>query len=318
LDAFILFSSNAGVWGSGGQGAYAAANAFLDALAAQRRHRGQSATAVAWGAWRGGGMAGRDDAEQQLRRRGVRAMVPERAVAALARALDDDETFLAVADVDWEQFVKSFAAARPRPLIGEVPEVRQALVRQSDDAGPADDATVTVLARRLAALPPAEQDRLVLDLVRAAVAAVLGFATTDAVETGRPFKDLGFDSLTSLELRNQLNVRTGLRLPATAVFDHPTPVALAAVIRSELAGDSQPGPAAALAQLDQLDAVVSVISQDDAATTVIASRLQAMLTKLGESRQYRASSREDPLAVQHLETATDDEIFDFIHRKLGR
>jgi NAD(P)-dependent dehydrogenase (short-subunit alcohol dehydrogenase family)/acyl carrier protein len=313
LDAFILFTSNAGVWGSGGQAAYAAANAYLDALASRRRSCGRPATAIAWGAWRGGGMASRDDAEQQLLRRGIRPMAPERAVAALARAMDDDETFLAVADVDWAQFAKSFTAARRRPLISDLPEVRQAMAGEQETDEPAGDAGAASLASRLAALPPAEQERVVTDHVRSAIASVLGYAAPGAVDTSRPFKDLGFDSLTSLELRNQLNARTGLRLSATVVFDHPTPAELARVIRASLVGDTEPGPVA-LARIDQLDAIVSVISQDDDVRTVIAGRLRAMLAKLGE----RGETRQGSLVAQQLETATDDEIFDFIHRELGR
>jgi NAD(P)-dependent dehydrogenase (short-subunit alcohol dehydrogenase family) len=310
LDAFVLFSSNAGVWGSGGQGAYAAGNAFLDALAQQRRERGLAATSVAWGAWRGSGMAARDDAEQQLKRRGIRAMAPELTLAALSRALDDDETFLAVADVDWPQFAKGFTAARSRPLLAELPEARQA---QADDAAvPADDSVQ--LARTLAALPPAEQERAVLQHLRGAVAAVLGHASADAVDGGRPFKDIGFDSLTALELRNRLKATTGLRLPSTLVFDHPTPAALARFLRGELTEGAPDPSAAALAELEKLDAAISGISQNDDAFSVITSRLQSMLTKLSPI----TTSRNDAGLAQQLETATDDEIFDYIHRELGR
>ncbi|WP_460748484.1 SDR family NAD(P)-dependent oxidoreductase, partial [Micromonospora schwarzwaldensis] len=110
LDAMVLFSSNAGVWGGGGQGVYAAANAFLDAYAAQQRAAGRSVTSVAWGLWAGEGMAGQADTGQ-LHRRGVRGMDPQRAVQALVEAVGQGEGFLAVADVDWAQFTQAFTSA---------------------------------------------------------------------------------------------------------------------------------------------------------------------------------------------------------------
>ncbi|HEX4701678.1 MAG TPA: SDR family NAD(P)-dependent oxidoreductase, partial [Pseudonocardiaceae bacterium] len=308
LDAFVLFSSNAGVWGSGGQGAYAAGNAYLDALAQHRRDRGRTATSVAWGAWRGGGMAAHDDAEEQLRRRGVRAMPPEVTLAALRTALDHDETFVAVADVDWARFVPGFTSARRRPLLDELPEVRQALA--AEQATPTDQ----TLARRMATLPPAERDRLVLDLVRGAVGAVLGHSRAEAIDAGRAFKEIGFDSLTSVELRNRLTASTGLKLPATLVFDHPTPAELARFIRSELVDDTPTGADAVLAELDRLDAVVSRISPVDGDFGLIASRLRSMLSRLGDANDSQGVAG----VAQQLEAATDDEIFDFIHRELGR
>ncbi|MEU8633568.1 type I polyketide synthase [Amycolatopsis sp. NPDC048633] len=310
LDAFVLFSSNAGVWGSGGQGAYAAGNAFLDALAQRRRDRGLTATSVAWGAWQGAGMAGDNDAEEHLRRRGVGAMPPERALLALGQAIDRDEAVLTVADVDWERFIQGFTAARPRPLLDDLPAVRRAL-----EARPAEaESTPADFAGRLTGLPPVEQERVVLDHVRDAIARVLGHAGAEEIDANRPFKEIGFDSLTAVELRNRLRGATGLKLPATLVFDHPTPSALAGFLLSALVGETLAGPAAALAELDRIEAMVSGVSPDDDAFGQITSRLQTMLNKLGEAR----ASDGRPRAAQQLEGATDDEIFDFIHRELGR
>jgi NAD(P)-dependent dehydrogenase (short-subunit alcohol dehydrogenase family)/acyl carrier protein len=235
LDAFVLFSSNAGVWGSGGLAAYAAANAFLDAFAGQRRARGRVATSVAWGLWAGAGMA-EGSSEEFLRRRGLRPMAPESAISALGQALARDETFVAVADVDWVRFVPGFTAARPRPLIGDLPEV---LALAGEDVGGYDG---TELRTRLAGLPKAERDRVLLDLVRTQVAAVLGHASPGAVESASAFRELGFDSLTAVDLRNRLNTATGLKLPSTLVFDHPTPAALAVLLREELAPDEGTDP----------------------------------------------------------------------------
>ncbi len=211
LDAFVLFSSNSGVWGGGGQGAYAAANAYLDALAEARRARGVPATSVAWGAWGGSGMAADAQAEEHLRRRGVTAMAPERAVAALAQAVAHGETFLAVADVDWERFAPSFTSVRPSPFIGDLPEVRRALAEPEAAAAPAGaKGSGSEWAERLAGLAEREQERQLLDLVRGHAAAVLGYAGPEAVEPTRAFRELGFDSLTAVEVRNRIATATGL------------------------------------------------------------------------------------------------------------
>ncbi|MFI7434073.1 type I polyketide synthase [Micromonospora haikouensis] len=232
LDAFVVFSSIAGVWGSAGQAGYAAANAFVDALVARRRARGTAATAVAWGPWAGAGMAVQGEAQEQLARRGLPAMEPELAVAALQAALDRDDTSVVVADVVWDRFAASFTALRPSPLLDEIPEARPASPDTAADAGEER----AQLGRRLAALTAAERDAYLLDLVRAQVAAVLGHATPDAVPADQAFQRQGFDSLTAVELRNRLTAETGLALPSTLVFDHPTPLALVAHLAAELTG----------------------------------------------------------------------------------
>ncbi|WP_208679504.1 type I polyketide synthase [Streptomyces sp. ID38640] len=240
LDAFVLYSSVAGTWGSGDHGAYAASNAYVDALAAHRRARGLTGTSIAWGIWspEGGGMAV-DVVQEQLRWRGIPFMPAYLAVLGLQQALDHDETFLAVADIDWERFVPVFTAAHRRPLLHEVPEVLRAL-----EAGEADtdaaESTSEVLRSQLAGLVPAERERQLSDLVRKQVAAVLGYADTSEVEVGRAFRELGFDSLTAVELRNRLNAATGQKLPATVVFDHPNVKALAGHLETTLVGAGGP------------------------------------------------------------------------------
>ncbi|MDX3187242.1 SDR family NAD(P)-dependent oxidoreductase [Streptomyces sp. MN03-5084-2B] len=234
LDAFVLFSSNAGVWGGGGQGAYAAANAYLDAFAEHRRARGLKATSIAWGAWADGGMAD-GEAGEQMRRRGVPAMDPKLAIAALRQALDRDETFLAVADVVWERFYPAFTAARPRPLLDEIPAVR-ALRAAAEQAAAERTPEASALHARLSGMSAADQEDALVDLVSQHAAAVLGFAGADAVGAQKAFRELGFDSLTAVELRNRLSVVTGLSLPTTLVFDYPSPRALAGFLRDEALG----------------------------------------------------------------------------------
>ncbi len=231
LDAFVLFSSVSAVWGSGGQAAYAAANAYLDGLAQRRRAAGLPATAVSWGPWAGEGMAGAAATSDYLRKRGLLTMDPALAVAALGQAVDGGDSWVAVADVDWPRFAAGFTAARPRPLLDELPEARRS-------PGPAPAATErSALAARLEGLSEPAQEAAVLEIVRTQVAAVLGHRRgTDAVEPHRAFTELGFDSLTAIELRDVLDQVTGLRLPATLIFDYPTPAVLAGYVREACLG----------------------------------------------------------------------------------
>ena len=236
VEQFVLFSSIAATWGSGAQPGYAAANAYLDALAEARRGRGRAGTSVAWGPWDGGGMADREGAAH-LRRRGLRPMDPRLAVTALGQVLDGGEGPVAVADVDWARFAPPFTLRRPSPLITGLPEVRQALAAGAGAAGAGGSpAAGNPLGERLAALAATERDRVLTDLVRAEAAAVLGHPSAEDVAAGRAFRELGFDSLTAVELRNRLGVMTGLHLPATLIFDHPSPAATARFIRDELFG----------------------------------------------------------------------------------
>ncbi|MEH0974420.1 SDR family NAD(P)-dependent oxidoreductase [Micromonospora sp. CPCC 205546] len=224
LDAFVLFSSIAGVWGSGGQSAYAAGNAFLDALAEHRRGRGLAATSVAWGPWADGGMA-TGEAQQLLARRGLTAMAPADAVHAMRYAVGLSRSALTVVDVDWAVFAPAYASARPRPLLDDIVEAREALHVHAGEQQPGGAAEA--LREHLLALPRPERVRHLVDLVRTHASAVLGHAGTDRVKPQRAFKELGFDSLTAVELRNRLTGATGLSLPATLVFDYPNPAVLA-------------------------------------------------------------------------------------------
>ena len=232
LDAFVLFSSIAGVLGSGGQGAYAAGNAFLDALAELRRGRGLVARSIAWGAWAGAGMA--DGTGDALSRRGIRAMPASAALGALRDALAGDERWTVVADLDWERYALTYTSARARPLIGEVPEVREAL--REALVAPEPDRAGEPLARQLAGVPEGERERVVLELVRSRAAAVLGHASARAIPPERAFKELGLDSLAGVELARELRAATGLQLPATLVFDHPTAMALAGHVLAQATG----------------------------------------------------------------------------------
>ncbi|WP_030892930.1 type I polyketide synthase [Streptomyces varsoviensis] len=249
LDAFVLFSSISGVWGSAIHGAYAAANAYLDGLAERRRARGRAATSVVWGIWSpedGGGMAA-NLVEEELRGHGILFMPPPVAITGLQQVLDHDETVVLVADVDWERFAPVFTSARPSPLISELPDVQAVLTaeREGDEAGAGGAAAA--LRSRLLAQPAAERHRTLADLVRTHAAGVLGHDSPDAVTPGRAFRDLGFDSLTAVDMRNRLTAATGLKLPVTVVFDYSSATALARHLGALLLGDASTGEGAPLA-----------------------------------------------------------------------
>ncbi|MFW6692540.1 beta-ketoacyl reductase [Streptomyces sp. MAR4 CNX-425] len=236
-DAFVLFSSVAGVWGSAGQGAHAAGVAYLDALAHARRAAGLAGTSVAWGPWAEVSVGAPDgavdaDRQEQLARRGLGGLPTGSALAALQEVLDHDETGVAVADVDWARLAPVFASVRPNPLLAALGLGDDA----ADAAGGTDDTGGSALAARLAALVPEERAAEVLALVRTATAEVLGHPGAEAVDPYRPFQDLGFDSLAAVSLRNRLGETAGLRLPSTLVFDHPTPAAVAEFLSGELPG----------------------------------------------------------------------------------
>ncbi|MFH8369281.1 SDR family NAD(P)-dependent oxidoreductase [Streptomyces sp. NPDC018031] len=243
LSAFLLFSSFAGTFGVPGQANYAPGNAYLDALARHRRAQGLTATSIAWGHWSGGGIAS-GEAEAQLRRRGGSEIEPETALRALRRVLDHDETCVALALIAWDEIAARGGGIdnRPRPQLRALTDVQRLLRAELPSAarqgGAAAAGPAGSFAEELTAAPAADRRRIVLDLVRGHVAAVLGHDGPDAVEPGKPFRELGFDSLTSVELRNRVAAGTGLTLPATVVFDHPTPAALADRLREQLVGDS--------------------------------------------------------------------------------
>jgi NAD(P)-dependent dehydrogenase (short-subunit alcohol dehydrogenase family) len=172
LSAFVLFSSFAATFGAPGQGNYAPGNAFLDAFAEHRRAAGLPATAIAWGPWGDGGMA-EGAVGDRMRRHGVIEMSPERAVSALQHALDRDETTLTVADMEWKRFVLAFTSGRTRPLLHDLPEAREAIESIRAEATQDTDGAAE-LVRQLTGRSETEQERLLLDLIRTAVAAVLG------------------------------------------------------------------------------------------------------------------------------------------------
>ncbi|MFD7501771.1 type I polyketide synthase, partial [Streptomyces sp. NPDC059850] len=231
LDAFVLFSSNAATWGSGQQAAYAAANAYLDALAEHRRSQGLPATSIAWGPWSEAGMAADENTLSHLRRRGLSPLTTDLAIKSLHHALTHDDATVTVADVDWERFGGAFTTQRPSPFL--TPVMAPAM---EDTAPAAPAAAATPLRQQLAAATADQRQPLLVRHIQTLAATILGHPDLDAVPATQPFQELGFDSLTAVELRNQLATTTGLELAPALVFDHPTPSALATYLRAELTG----------------------------------------------------------------------------------
>ncbi|KIE26574.1 polyketide synthase [Streptomyces sp. MUSC 125] len=233
LSAFVLFSSIMGTIGNAGQGNYAAANVFLDALAQHRRANGLPATSLAWGFWneRSELIGHLGDADiARIQRTGLKPLSSDEGVALFDAALAGGEATVTPAALDLDRL-------RARATQASLPEVLRGLVRARRPATEGS-ATGSTLADRLAGRPAEDIDRELLDLVRSHTATVLGHADAGSVQPTAAFRELGLDSLSAVELRKRLNEVTGLRLSATVVFDHPTPSTLAALLREELLGGS--------------------------------------------------------------------------------
>ncbi|MFJ1708753.1 SDR family NAD(P)-dependent oxidoreductase, partial [Kitasatospora sp. NPDC088346] len=326
LAAFVLFSAAAGTFGGAGLANYGAANVFQDALARHRRALGLPAVSLAWGLWaEERGMAGRLTEVDIARsaRGGVLPMTADQGLALLDAALTvPDEPVLV--PIRLELGALRALAVTPGALptlfhgLVRVP-VRRTAARPGAAGAGAGDASGSI-AERLAGLAPAEQNRLLLDLVRSHVTAVLGYTSADLVGAGQAFRELGFDSLTAVELRNRLGAATGLRLSATLVFDYPTPALLAEQLRTELVPEAPDRAPQLLEELDRLEAAlaslaldeVSALVPDEAAHGRIAGRLQGLLAAWNEVRTPGGT------AAAVIDDASDDEIFDYIDKKFGR
>ncbi|WP_185057365.1 SDR family NAD(P)-dependent oxidoreductase, partial [Thermocatellispora tengchongensis] len=292
LSAFVLFSSAAAAFGTPGQANYAAANAFLDALARRRAGEGLPATSLAWGLWeQDSGITARlgESGRARMARQGTLPLATADALALFDAVLADGRPTAVPLRLD-------LAAVRARP--GDVPPLLRGLVpvpgerAQSAGAAPGGPG----LPERLAAMPEAEAATALLDAVRAHVAAVLGHTGTGEIDPDRQFKELGFDSLTGVELRNRLRTDTGLDLPATLVFDYPTPEALAGYLAERLRR-AAPDPAAEA--LDRLEATLAEPPDEEARDRIVA-RLRALVSRL------------TPETRAHLAEASDDELFDLV------
>ncbi|MFF9768508.1 type I polyketide synthase [Streptomyces sp. NPDC014636] len=305
LSAFVLFSSLTATVGGAGQANYAAANAYLDALAEHRRAAGLPATSVAWGPWGGEGMAAHGTVRSAARAMGMSPLDPDRALTALQRALDGGDTTVTVADVDWSVFAPAFTSSRPSALLSSLPEARRGT------GGGAEAGTADGFAERLAGLTGGERERALQELVCGQAATVLGYAGAGAVEPTTAFRDLGFDSLTSVDLRNRISSAAGVPLPATLIFDYATPAALAKHLGSELAG-ADPTVDSVVAELDRVAARLGDLTAEDIEQGRITTRLQSLLTDLNKTLGQDAAT-----VAGRLEEASADDVFAFIDNELG-
>ncbi|UJB43720.1 type I polyketide synthase [Streptomyces sp. A1-5] len=309
LSLFVLFSSVSGTLGGAGQANYAAANVFLDGLAAHRRALGLSGVSLAWGLWaRSSGMTGHlgDVDVQRMTRVGVGALSVEEGLALFDAAIGRPEATVVPMRLD----------TRTLRSQDQVPALMSGIVRgttrRTAAAVATQQADASSLAGRLSGLSEVDRQQVVLDLVCEHTATVLGHGTASSVDAGQAFKELGFDSLTAVELRNRLNAATGLRLRATLVFDHPTPAALAAHLRAELLPEEAPAAASVLTELDRLERSFAALDPDDGLRAEVRARLQGLLSNAPEGTEDA-----DAGVATRLESATTDELFDFIDSELG-
>ncbi|MEU5770297.1 SDR family NAD(P)-dependent oxidoreductase [Streptomyces asoensis] len=308
LAAFVLFSSASGVLGSLAQPNYAAANAFLDALAAHRRAAGLAGLSLAWGLWAGASeMAGGADTAR-FARAGILPLSPDEGTALFDAASATDEALLVPVLLDT-------AALRSRAADGTLSGMLRGLVKAAPGkraaSAPGTGPQEPDWAARLAGLTRDEQLHRLVELTRAHVASVLGHGTPEAIEPDRPFKEIGFDSLTALELRNRLGAATGLTLPATLVFDHPTLNATAALLLDLLAPAATTAPPPALAELDRLEEALAAVPDGDTATRArVRERLQALLAG------WNGAARPADGGDEELDDATDSELFALLDDEL--
>ncbi|MFF3460396.1 SDR family NAD(P)-dependent oxidoreductase, partial [Streptomyces sp. NPDC002730] len=307
LTAFVLFSSAAGVIGNPGQGNYAAANTFLDALAHHRQALGLPATSLAWGAWeQAGGMAG--DLSNADRHR-LNGLTDTEGLELLDAAWPTNTALLVPMHLD-------LAAVRAQASSAGVPPLLRGLVRTPGRRSAQQTAVVEseAFAKRLAGLTADKRAELLLDLVRTQTAAVLSFAGPDDIDPKRGFLELGVDSLTAVELRNQLGKATGLRPPATLIFDYPAPAAVADYLAAELGTETGATALSVHSELDRLESLLAAIGGGADERSGITARLRAVMSKWTDAQTEADGAAPDDA----LESATADELFDLLDNELGQ
>ncbi|QTD96714.1 type I polyketide synthase [Streptomyces cyanogenus] len=318
IAAFVLFSSAAGVLGNAGQAGYAAANTFLDALAQHRRSLGLPATSLAWGLWEQTSQltAQLQHADRaRLARASITAMPTAQALSLLDAALGSYRAVAVPVRFDLG-VLRSLAAA------GTLPPILRGLVRspgrRAIGSGPAQDTPAEDWAQRLSGITPDRQLDLLVQLVRTNAAVVLGHSDHSSIDESRAFKELGFDSLTAVELRNRLGKAVGLRLPSTVVFDNPTPTALAARLHSELAPRGAAAHQVVLDGLERLEKLALAAAADQDVRDEISGRVRDFLFRLDQMDVPGARSGAAPEAdvAGLIDSASDDEIFAFIENEL--
>nr|WP_302832455.1 SDR family NAD(P)-dependent oxidoreductase [Streptomyces samsunensis] len=312
LSAFVLFSSAAGTFGSSGQGNYAAANAYLDALAQHRAAQGLPATSLGWGMWsQDAGMTAQlgDSDHRRLARDGLTALSAAEGMELFDTALRTGEPALLPIKLDLGALRAQAATGSVPPLLrGLVPQPRQP--RQQARSAHGHDADT--LTTRLAGAGSADRQAILLDLVRQEAAYVLGYTSVGRIGPDAAFTDVGFDSLTVIELRDRLLARTALRLPATFAFDFPTPQTLADHLNTRLGADTTQDPV--LAEVARLEELVAARPPGGAKDTGAAARLRALAVKLSADASGPAGGADIEAT---LDAASVDDVLAFIDDEFG-
>ncbi|MDR7303662.1 type I polyketide synthase [Haloactinomyces albus] len=305
LAAFILYSSATGTLGNPGQANYAAANTFLDALAHHRHTHGLPATSLAWGLWTESstlteGLRTHDIT--RIRRSGLTPLTNHDGLTLFDTALHHNQpTYLATQ--------LNTTALQHQHDTRTLPPILSNLVRTN----PHTASNPRTLTEQLAELDPTAQHELLRTTLQTHIAAVLALPDPNTIDTNQAFKNMGFDSVTAVELRNRLNTATGLRLPATLIFDHPTLTALANHIRTELVPAERDAAQSVLEDLTRLETALLALSADTEHRPRITARLQNLVARWTENEQNGESEVSD-----QIESATVDDVFDFIDKELGR
>ncbi|WP_394831348.1 type I polyketide synthase [Pendulispora rubella] len=278
LDAFILFSSLSGVLGGPGQANYAAANAFLDALAHHRKARGLPALSLDWGHWahKSGLTAHLSDADlRRMARNGIRSLSTDEALALFDAALASSNASLIPASLDLRALTRTNAPA------------------------------AASLPQRLLALPPENRERALFDVVCGEIAAVLGIGSPGSLDPHAPLQELGLDSLMALELRNRLGAAMGSRVQATLLFEHPTPAALTQFMLDRLAGAQPPAPT----EIDKVESTLATLHANEALRGELTIRLQALLKKW--------TGHDDADFTEKVDAANVDELLHILDQEFG-
>jgi pimaricinolide synthase PimS1 len=307
LTAFVLFSSGAGTFGKAGSGNYAAANAFLDALAARRRAQGLPAISIGWGLWAqatdiSGGL--RDVDRTRMSRVGVGELSAQEGLELFDRACRTDAALAIAARLDT-------AALRTMAEIEMLPALFRELAPRSGRRAPRG--RDGWLGRRLRSVPAGERARTALEAVRSEVAAVLGHASPGSVDPHVTFKELGLDSLAAIELRNQLSLITGRRLAATLVFNYPTTAALADHLLGGVVAEEGFDQILVHRELESLERAISMAAMDNREQAAARRRLQALVAGVGGAREDTAEGA----VADEIQSASAEEVIDFIDRQLG-
>jgi candicidin polyketide synthase FscE len=309
----VLFASGAGIWGSGGQGAYACANAYLDALAQRRKAQGRPTTSMAWGIWGGDGMA--SSLIEHFRQRGLRPLDPKVAIQAMDQAIAEGAANVTFADFDWAPFAAAYGAARERPLIAEfAPAVEPKIEGQGNGQ------SATEFVRRLRSASGSIAYRPILLAVCEATAGVLGVSPGD-VHPEKPLKELGMDSLMAVRLRNRLSELTGMRLPATLLFNYPDPAALAGYLQQALApADRGPDSSSLMVELDRLE-TMPIADIDFDVRSALGAKLESLARKWNVPRvpavpvSLQGRVAED---VVLFGNANDEQLFRLVDESIGQ